>query len=160
MTVGQRQSFTGQSCLGQFVINGVDMITPAWEVVDLTSLWLTPRVRGSDRLIPGINGVRPFKRRTTVTEHNLPFVVVGGFDQAGVALADPWAGLQANIDYLRLNVVDPTGVTDGTRVATLTMPSGAVRTADIHVLGMTPGERVKWIAKFTLDISIPAGGFV
>jgi hypothetical protein len=96
-------------------------------------------------------------------------VIFGEFDQAGNPVEAGWEGLEANIDYLRSNVADPTDVGDGTRPATLTMPTGAVRSADIHVLGITAGataagtnqltgtEGVALLA--TLEISIPDGVF-
>jgi hypothetical protein len=39
------------------------------------------------------------------------------------------------------------------------MPSGAIRTADVHVIGFTVNTRVAHILQGTLDISIPAGSF-
>lgn len=148
-------------CQGSLTIAGVSMHTPAWDVVDLVPLWVTPTVRGGpNRAIPGISGRRSFQRRFDETAHSLRMIVHGEVNRLGVPQANPWAGLQANIAYLRANVVDPTGATDGTRAATLAMPDGSTRTANIVVLGMTPGEFVKYVRKFTLDILIPAGGFV
>lgn len=148
-------------CQGSLTIAGVSMHGPAWDVVDLVPLWLTPTVRGGpNRAIPGIAGRRSFQRRIDETAVSLPMLVQGEVDRLGVAQANPWAGLQANVAYLRANVVDPTGLTDGTRAASLLMPNGTTRTASVVVLGMTPGAFVKYVRKFTLDILIPAGGFV
>lgn len=147
------------TCLGTLTINSVAMNTYGWYIVDLRDLWLGPTVRGSDRVIPGVNGVIPFMRRPTVRTVSLPMIVSGKKSAAGVDYANPYVGLETNIAYLRANVVDPTLTTNGTRSATLTMPSGATRTASIHVLSMTPGDAVKYIQKFTLDISIPTGAF-
>lgn len=147
------------TCLGSLVINSVSMTTPAWYIVDLRDLWLGPAVRGSDRIIPGVNGVIPYMRRPTVTTVSLPMIVSGRKNSSGTDYGNYYIGLETNIAYLRANVVDPTTTTNGTRAATLTMPSGATRTANIHVLSMTPGEVVRYMQKFTLDISIPTGAF-
>lgn len=150
---------TCDTCTGELVIAGVSMHNEAWCVLDLTELWLPGDLRGSDRLLPGVVGVKPYRRRLTVTAHSLPMVLAGDVDRFGADQADPWEGLQANIDYLRANVVDPTNTGDGTRVATLTMPSGAVRSAAIHVLDLQLGVKVAGRARATLDISIPGGAF-
>lgn len=147
-------------CIGGLSIDGVDLMTGAWAVLDLTPLWLTPNVRGVDRLIPGVDGVKPFRRRVTVTQHSLPFIVNGQVNSAGAPYANPWIGLQTNLDVLRAGVLDPTGATDGTRAATLTMPDGSTRTANVHVFGLTAGQRVQYVQLFTLELSIPSGGFV
>jgi len=144
---------------GELTINGVSMHTPAWAVVDLTVLWMGAQVRGFDRLIPFAPGVIPHRRRMTVTQHSLPMVITGAVDRLGVAWPDPWEGLEANIDYLRAFVVDPTNATDGTLPATLDMPSGASRTADIHVLRLSLGVVQSGLMRATLDISIPEGAF-
>jgi len=127
-------------------------------------------VRGEDRLLPLAAGVIPYLRRRTVTRHSLPMVIQGEVDENGVPYPDVWAGLEANIAQLRASVVDPTGVGDGTRPASLVMPSGATRTADVHVLGLVLGrtqagtntltgnEGVGMLA--TLELSIPTGVFV
>jgi hypothetical protein len=151
-------------CTGTLTINSIALNGPAWDIPDLTALWIEATQRGEDRLIPGAVGVIPYRRRLTVTEHTLGMWIVGDTDRTGAANADAWIGLQANIEYLRANVVDPTNLTDGTRVATLTMPNGSTRTANIHVTGM----RIQGIegddgvfndANAVLMISIPAGRF-
>jgi hypothetical protein len=148
-------------CQGSLSIAGVSMHGPAWDVVDLVPLWRNPAKRGGpNRAIPGISGRVPYPRRVDETAHALPFLVHGEVNRLGVPQANPWAGLQANLDYLWSNVIIPTGLTDGTRAATLTMPDGTTRTAAIIVEGLTPGGFVKYVRKFTLDIIIPAGMFV
>lgn len=148
-------------CQGTLTINGVLMHCPAWNVIRLVPLWLTPTVRGGpNRSIPGIVGRVAYRRRVDETAVSLPMMVSGLRDRTGAINANAWIGLQANIDYLRANVTDPTNATDGTRAATLVMPSGATRSANVEVLGMTEGNVVKFVQRFTLDLVIPAGGFV
>lgn len=144
---------------GSLEINGISMHTSAWTVVDVTVLWMGADIRGADRILPTTPGVIPYRRRMTVTRHSLPMVIVGHVDQAGLPYADPWEGLETNIDYLRAWIVDPTNSGDGTLPASLTMPSGAVRTADIHVLGLNLGIVSRARMRATLDISIPEGVF-
>jgi hypothetical protein len=66
-------------------------------------------------------------------------LILGSADRLGAAVADCYEGLQANIDYLRANVVAPTGTTDGTRSVVLTMPDGTTRTEPAHVQQMDWG---------------------
>lgn len=144
---------------GALEINGVSMHTDAWTVIDLTVLWMGADIRGTDRILPTTPGVIPYRRRMTVTRHSLPMVIVGYVDQTGTPYSDPWEGLETNIDFLRAWVVDPTNVGDGTLPASLTMPSGSTRTADIHVLGLNLGTVSRARVRATLDISIPEGVF-
>lgn len=151
-------------CTGTLTINSIALNGPAWDIPDLTALWIETTQRGEDRLIPGAIGVLPYRRRLTVTEHTLGMWIIGDTDRTGAPNADAWVGLQANIEYLRANVVDPTNLTDGTRVASLTIPGGATRNANIHVTGM----RIQGVdsddgafsaVNAVLMISIPSGRF-
>jgi hypothetical protein len=152
---------------GNLTLNGVPMKTRAWTCPDLTPLWLPPAVRGTDRLIPGAAGVLPFRRRKTVTQYALDFRISGISDMDGVMVAGTGNGpeefeqLEFNLHYLRQNVIDPRIVpnADGTVPGVLTMPSGDIRTANVHVLGFTVNARVAHVLQGVLDISIPAGGF-
>lgn len=154
---------------GQLAIDGVSMHTPAWNVLTVVELWMPGNQRGLDRLLPLTPGVQAHQRRLTVTRHSLPMVIVGEVDENGDPNADLWAGLEANVATLHASVVAPTGVGDGTRAATLTMPSGAVRNADIHVEGLAAGRTIEGtnqstglpgvLMLATLEISIPAGEF-
>lgn len=154
---------------GNLTLNGIPMKTRAWTCPDLTPLWLPTAVRGQDRLLPMASGVRPFPRRRTVTQYALDFRVAGISNMHGVATTgsgaigiEDFAMLEYNLTYLRQNVLDPriSPNADGTVPGVLTMPSGTIRTADVHVLGFTVNTRVAYVLQGTLDISIPAGGFL
>lgn len=153
---------------GNLTLNGVPMKTRAWTCPDLTPLWMPPAVRGSDRLIPGLAGVIPFRRRKTVTQYALDFRISGISDANGEIVAGSGNGpeefemLELNLDYLRQNVIDPRIIpnVDGTVPGVLTMPSGDTRNANVHVLGFTVNARVSHVLQGVLDISIPSGGFV
>jgi len=146
---------------GTLEIDNVPMSCPAWSTLDLTSLWLGPAQRGEDRILPGVSGVVPYRRRATVRTVTLEMVIVGEVDHTGAVNADPWDGLRHNIWYLRTNVTDPTNIGDGTRNAVVTMPDGVTtRQADVHVGELVLGEHdnyARYLA--TLELSIPAGVF-
>jgi hypothetical protein len=153
---------------GNLTLNGIPMKTRAWTLPDLTPLWMPAAVRGQDRILPGASGVIAHRRRRTVTQYALDFRVAGIADMDGVGAGNDAVGpeefeqLEYNLTYLRTNVIDPriTPNLDGTVPGVLTMPSGAIRTADVHVLGFTVNTRVAHVLQGVLDISIPSGGFV
>lgn len=162
------KGIVGYGCAGTVKIGAVLLNCPAWDVPDPSGLWITGDVRGSDRLIPGAAGVLPFRRRRTVTEYTLDMVIVGMVDETGAEYEDALAGLELNLETLRVGVVEPTNTGNGTRAAVLTLPSGLTRTADVHVLGLDTGSlavrRVDGIATHarllgSLTISVPAGRF-
>lgn len=138
-------------------IDGVPLPCPAWEVRSLLPLWQGPALRGGDRLLPGVVGVKPYRRRATVTTKTLELTIYGDVDPDGAPNADVRAGLEANVDYLRANVADPTNLGDGTRTAVLHLPSGATRTGAVHVLALDLGELGPTSVRATLDLSIPGG---
>lgn len=155
---------------GNLTIGTIDMNRPAWAVIGdengeggLVKLWADFDVRGEDRLLPGANGVIAYPRRITETRKDFRLLVVGDVDAAGAPVADSRIGLQANLEYIRTNVLAPVVSSTGTRSATLLMPSGGTRTANIHVLGVvTQSYHLAecgsiWIG--TMQIDIPAGRF-
>lgn len=155
-------ALTWNSAAGDLTIGGVSMNTPAWKVLNLAVLWQPAAQRGQDRLVPSATGVRKFQRRATVTEHDLELLIVGSHTRTGSTNADLFEGLQANVDYLITNVVNPTGTSDGTRSAVLTMPDGTTRTEPVHVTGMQFGETAGNGAylKAVLSISVPSGRII
>lgn len=145
------------SCLGTLTIAGVAMQRPAW-YVELAPLWRTPDVRGSDRILPGVSGVRPYRRRRTVSRYSLPMLITGQYDRFGAVTADPEEGLAANQAYLMTAVLLPTNVGDGTRSAVWTPPGRSAITVDVHVLGIAdPGFSAGALIRTTLELSVPGG---
>ncbi|MCA1807220.1 MAG: hypothetical protein LC687_05155 [Actinobacteria bacterium] len=130
----------------------------------LVQLWADFDVRGEDRLLPSATGVIPYPRRITKKRYDFRLLVVGDIDQAGTPVADTRSGLRANLEYIRANVLAPVVSSTGTRAATLTVPGGSNRTADVHVLGVvTQSYHIHecnsiWFG--TLQISVPGGRFV
>lgn len=158
---------------GVLTIGSVSMnpANGAWAVLGdergrngLLHLWATTTVRGEDRILPSATGVLAYPRRITATRHDLRLLIVGDIiGQTGLPASDPIAGLAANIEYLRAQVITPVISATGTRAATLTVPGAASRSANIHVLRLElqsyqlgPCES---IAVSTLQISIPSGRF-
>lgn len=152
------------ACTGILTVNSVSLNTVAWDISDLTDLWFHYDVRGEDRILPGVNGVIPYRRRRAPTRHDLTIWIVGDVAANGTPFADPKIGMETNLATLDTNVIAPTNVGDGTRAASLAMPSGATRTASIHVLGLVKQQihfnGTQSIMEATLQISIPAGKFV
>lgn len=151
--------FTWNSAAGGLTIGGVDMTGPAWQVMNLHVLWLPAEQRGSDKIIPGVAGRKAYQRFADATTRTLELKITGTVDRLGATNSDRFEGLQANIDYLITNVVNPPGTGDGTRSLVLTMPDATTRTEPVHVLGMDFGainEAGVWV-RATMDISIPSG---
>jgi hypothetical protein len=118
--------------------------------------------RGDDRVLPGAT-VIAYRRRITVTTHEVGLIVIGEVDANGTPNADHTLGLFNNLAYLMSNVVAPVASSTGTRAATWAPPGGAAtRSASIHVTGLTQrnislGQQAIW--QGTINISIPAGAF-
>lgn len=164
MSCIESHGLTFYGCTGTLTIGSTLLNCPAWDIPDLTTLWIEAAQRGQDRLLPGTAGVIPYRRRLTVTEHTLAMVIAGNSTPAGVLVANAWQGLEANVELLRVGIVDPTNVGDGTRLATLTLPTGATRTAYVHVTGMRVSsaegaDGVFSVLNAALTISIPTGRF-
>jgi hypothetical protein len=150
---------TYNTLAGDLTIGGVAMNCAGWKVQNLAELWLPAQQRGTDVIRPGVSGVKARLRRDTVTVRTLRLLIVGSSSRTGTPVTDLFEGLQANIDYLRANVVAPTGTTDGTRSVVLTMPDGTTRTEPAHVQQMEVGRIVEngaW-ALATIELSIPSG---
>lgn len=154
----------GYGCTGVLTIGSTSMNNIAWDITDLTDLWFTVEQRGDDRLLPGATGAIPYRRRLAPARHDLTILIVGDVNESGTPFADAKVGLRTNLATLYTNVIAPTGATDGTRAATLTVPGASNRTASIHVLGLVKQRQfigsVSAAMEATLQISIPAGRFV
>lgn len=126
-------ALTGFDCMGTLTISGVSLNGPAWMAMNLERLWWQAAVRGEDRLMPGVPGMLPYRRRITETQHDLEFFVCGDCNQSATTFGDGLIGVQTNLDFLWANVFSPINSNPGTRVATLLMPNGASRSANVHV---------------------------
>jgi hypothetical protein len=153
---------TWSTAAGDLTIGGVAMNCAGWKLLgdSLARLWMPADQRGDDRLIPGAAGVLAQRRRNTVTTVSLEMLISGLADRTGTAATGTYvAQLYQNIVYLRDNVVAPTGATDGTRSAVLTVPGGSTLTEPVHVVGLKLGDGStdgRW-QKAVLELSIPSG---
>lgn len=148
---------------GVLTIDSIVMNKASWDLPDLRPLWMSALTRGQDRTLWGFEGQSPRPRRRTGTPHLLPMYISGEVNSTDEPIdcdteAAFMANIQANIDYLLINVVKPVVSATGTRSVSLDMPAGgAARTTDLHVLNLTPGElRDDGLAmKAILEISVP-----
>lgn len=128
-------------CYGTLTIDQVSLHTSAWCAPDLSALWGSPLLRGQNRLIPGRQGRKPYKRRIDEFRFSLPLLVTGYCDSDGFAYSDAGVGfdqgLEANVAYLQNALVIPPSNNDSTRDATFTLPSGNVRQSTVQILGLT-----------------------
>ena len=151
--------FQWNTAAGGLTIGGISLTTTWCRAENLIDLWLPADQRGGDRLIPGTAGVLAQRRRDTVTRRGVRLTIAGDVTYTGATTGDAFERLQINIDYLRANIVAPTGSGDGTRSAVLTMPDGTSRTEDVHVTGFdlsSYAEDARW-ARGVLQLSIPSG---
>lgn len=152
---------TYNTAAGNLTIGGVAMFCPAWKVDNLFELWLPAQQRGIDRVRPGATGVLPVRRYATATTKSLRMMIVGDVDRTGTGTSSLMDGLWDNLKYLNDNVVAPTGATDGTRSAVLTLPDATTLTEPVHVVGLEASdlrEDGAWM-RAVLEISIPSGRF-
>lgn len=138
-------------------IASVPLSTPAWELENLFELWQGPDTRGQDRILPGAAGVRPYRRRATVSRRSLQLAIFGDLNWEGTPYSDWRIGLQTNIDYLRTNVTDPNVTGDGTRQLDVHFADGDVRSASIHVEAFTLQPLNWFCVRSTIDVSLLSG---
>lgn len=144
---------------GRLTVNSLLLATPAYLCTDLSDLWVpSSPLRGQNVLIPGAIGRLATPRRRDEVHHSLPMVISGVVDDVGAEYTDPWAGLEANLADLE-TALDPPAPPTATVAASLTMPSGAVRTASVQVDGIKVGIHVGPVFRCTLELTIPAGRF-
>lgn len=141
-------------------ISSIPLHTPAWRVRNLYVLLTGPDVRGSDRILPGANGEKVFRRRVAASTRTLELVILGHKDQDGNINADAHVGLEANLAYLRANLLAPPTASPWTRPAVLHLTGGGTLSANVHVLPpLDVGYATRAVMRATLDIRIPAGQF-
>lgn len=152
---------------GQITVNAtplttVNLCTAAWTTVDagFTELWRGPDIGGSNIPIPGAADY-PIRRYPTTSTRQFPLFVVGDCNYAGTPNANGIAGLEENIDYLRLHVFDPPSISDspdGTRFMTVTMPSGSSsRAGYVHFKPFTISEATPSGWLLVCEVDIPEG---
>lgn len=131
----------------------VDMATHAWYLGQTQLLRGSGAVRGTDRLLPGAPGIRPYPRRRTVTQYTLPLTLRGEYNQDGVPQADPCEAVINHLEYLIAQLVTTGGnLVAPVRACTLHHPTtGADRVGSIRVLEISPKETTLGLAVWRCD---------
>lgn len=144
---------------GKVTVNGVLLWTPAFAVMDASPLNDDADMRGASLVIPGVSGTRPKPRRRTKTRKDLPMVVMGGVNSAGVEIADgPKQGLIDNVAYLRgaLGIASQAG--DGTVTLSWEQPDGTILNEPVTVEGFRRGPTLPgYWCRAVLSLEVPAG---
>jgi hypothetical protein len=143
------------------VINDVPLSTPAWEHLDLYTLYSGANVRGQNRIMPGAVGVMPLRRRPTETSRTISLAVFGNQAWDGTPYPDPVLGLAVNLQHLLTNVVDPLLTANSTAVAQI-VGNGPTKVATLQVLGfevsdesLSPGA-----VYASMDVTLIEGAFL
>ncbi len=126
--------------VGDLAIDDVPMFCAAWRVENLYEWWLPATQRGVTRVLPGVDGVKGYRRRRTLTRRPLNMMISGEADIDGVPASNFYECMYANIAYLTENVVNPADNDAGTRTAVLTLPDGSTMSGPVQVLGMEVSE--------------------
>ena len=148
-------------CTGVLTIGSTVLNTVVWDITDLTELWHVVDQRGQDRVLPGAGGVIPYQRHETVTPLDLTILINGSVNSSGTPFGNVINGLYTNIQTLMTGVVNPTGATDGTRAATLTVPGTSSIDTIVHVEGLRKNRMLlnpdydEALWEGTLRLSIP-----
>lgn len=148
-------------CSGTLTLDGVDMNTPAWCVVNIAELWVAgPITRGKNVVVPGAIGARAYPLRIDVAQVSLLMLLTGICDSTGAKYADPWRGLQANVDFLMSSVVFPPDAPTAARAGVLTLPDGSTRAAPVQVNQFKIGSSVGPVFSCSLECTLPGGRFL
>lgn len=116
-------------------IDGVPLSTPAWEHLNIGSLYSGATVRGENRILPGAAGRRALAWRSDETMRTLTLAIFGTYTWDGTLNADPVAGLWANVAHLMSFVVTNPLNDDSTRTAVIKRPGATDLSAIIQVRG-------------------------
>lgn len=148
---------TGILTIGATALNG-----PAWDIPNLARLWAEAAVRGENRKLPTVPGVRGYPTRVDETSFDLAIFISGDVDALGNPFSDPWVGLEANIDTLWAGVFAPVTIGPGTQSASLSMPDGSIRTAQVQVgpLQLAGDVDDPSVVAATFQLAVVSGRFV
>lgn len=147
------------SDVGTLEIDTISLHTPAWTLTEqsVLRLWIPNAVRGSNVVIPGAAGARPYPRRRDQAVYTMELVICGEVDEDGEAHTTIYEGLQANIAALQAGLFEPPE--EATRSAELTMPDSTVLEAEVQVGPLILGEKFLDLVRATFDLTVPAGVF-
>ena len=154
MSVGETLSISDPS-LPDLVLSTESLFC---SIVDISQLLDDPDQRGSDRTIPNVAGVVPYRRAITSTQVNLEVIVRGIEDADGSLHSDVRTGLALNRARIR-QYTRPVDSTDGTRIATLAWQALPELATRVHVLGLQAAGATSDMQRGVLRLSFPDGLF-
>lgn len=137
----------------------IPLATPAWRVINLSSLFEGPDVRGANEVVPGVAGRSALPVLVDETTKTLEMVVYGARDWNAGAYSDHHIGLETNLAYLTANLARPPAWPAATRGAILHKANASTVSAAIQVMKFRVGQSGGLDALATLEIRIPAGAF-
>jgi hypothetical protein len=142
-------------------IDGVPLSTPAWEHLNIQSLYSAAGRRGENRVMPGASGRRALPWRPDETMRTLSMIVTGDKHWDGTLNADPVAGLWANLAHLITNVANYPTSPDGTRTAVIKRPGAPDLSSLLQVRGFEVDDESYSPAAvgLTIDIALLQGAF-
>lgn len=152
--------------IGELVIEGESgdpislHIDGCWNFLDPTMLWAPFGARGENVVIPSTPGRFPEPWRLDQSTYDLQIVIDGDNDWNGDPYSNPWEGLETNLEYLVDElIIPPADVTVKTRPATLAMPSGAMRGADVQPRSQQHRTSELQVIYMTMALVVCAGRF-
>jgi hypothetical protein len=142
-------------------IDGVPLSTPAWEHLDIQTLYAGAEVRGENRVMPGARGRRALPWRPDETMRTLTLAIFGDLSWDGTKNADAEAGLWANIAHLQAFIVDNPLNADSTRTAVIKRAGQPDLIATIQVRGFEIDAEPYSPAAVSasMDIALMSGAF-
>lgn len=156
MTTWAHNAIAEANCHGTLQLGGVSLNCPAWAVMNIASLWEPAPPRGENIEIPFRPGRLQVPRIRDERTDSLQILVVGTCYYDGTPTADPYAGLENNIDWLNDNLFAYATVMDPFD-AVLTMPSGALKGGPMQLGTAKFGWEVGVAATVTVDYTLPDG---
>ena len=149
------EELVASSCHGTLTLGGVSMNNKAWSTLNNFVLWNGAPRRGTNTLIPDLEGRIAQPRRKDEATRTLECVIIGDCDTAGVAHADRVKGLWTNWNTLKAGLLSY-GTT--TITASLVTPTGSTVSGPVQIVDHELGETgTSGVLTFTLDLVIPAG---
>lgn len=131
-------------------------IVGAWEHdLSLGRLLGAVQTRGENRLIPNLVGRRAYLMRPDEVVVDMQLEVYGDKDSAGAAHANVYAGLSANLVYLREFVLGTYAA--ATQTAVLEVPGGDQFTTEVQILNWQIANHGVTVARIIYDLRIPSG---
>ena len=147
--------------MGSLTINSVNLfITGCWTVTNIEELWTGNAARGGNVVIAGATGQRAYPWRLDQSVYLLEMLFSGENNSSGTPYSNPYTGLVTNIEAFRAGVVAPPSAPTATYSATLTLPGGSTRTANVQPRVLTvKGSGGGPFADGQLELVVPLGRF-